>query len=105
MKTIILNKQESNAFLVMIKLAELSKYCIDAETSTMNAFILHINRKPPKSDYGVVIKGKPQLRGRFMSETDTGWIAQIDCKEFRNYIKKAYNDTPEALLNAMPKKR
>jgi hypothetical protein len=102
MKTLKLNGNESNAFLIMIKMVELSKMCLASEKSGTNIIVIHVHRKPPQSNFGVVIPGKPQLKGAFISETEKGWIAGINCIDFRSYLQKAFNDTPEDLLSAMP---
>ncbi|NIP56113.1 hypothetical protein GWN42_31240 [candidate division KSB1 bacterium] len=104
MKEINLNKEEAEAFLFMKMLANLSQKCIAAENHPimkMDAFHVHVKTMCPSRSRGVVIPFKPRLMAEVVAEEMTGWVGAIKCDDFRNWLKKAFNDTPESLVDAM----
>lgn len=99
MQTIKLNQEQTEASRIMVFFAGLSKRCIEADP--IGSFTVHVARKPPKGERGVLIKIKTNLYATVEAVIDSGWIGSVKCSEFRNFLKLNYNDTPESLLESL----
>ena len=102
METLKLTKEESEAFVVLLFFTQLSDECLKAEKRGVSVFTVHIRRRPPRGNRGQVFKKKPVLYAEFLSETESGWIGAIKCTEFKSFLQKNYNDTPEGLTGIKP---
>lgn len=93
-----LNAEQTQAFRIMLFFAELSRLCIYSEQNNFDSFSLHIKTKCPSGDRGEVLTVETTLYAEVVSQTDSGWIGSVKCPDFRKFLSKNYNDSPEGLL-------
>lgn len=101
MKEMKLTAEQVQAYRAMKAIGALCEKCLAAENHPimpMPAFKVYLHTKCPSGSHGVVIPGKPRLMAEVVCEEYNGWVGAVQCSDFRAWLKKAYNDTPESLV-------